>query len=121
MSQRAAIIFLASFAVFLAVIATPLSVEAKPETAVPPASTTITVSAADFPLNPVAASEKDDTLAGADADGNDVRDDVDAFIASRYPNPQERAVATTYAVAMTKMMLAANPKASLAADKLVGA
>lgn len=84
-------------------------------------SNVMTIQAVNFPPNPVAASEKDMTLAGADADNNGVRDDVDAFIVSRYTDAQQRAVATTYASAMTKMMLATEPSSSYVADQLVGA
>lgn len=51
------------------------------------------------------------TLAGPDADGNGVRDDIDQYIAQTYPNSTKtRAAPTQYAQAAQQSLLDANDK-----------
>jgi hypothetical protein len=56
-------------------------------------------------VNPVVGSEKDATLAGTDADGNGVRDDVDAYIAALEMDPAKAAALRSFAREQTAMML----------------
>src|SRR5215470_11433285 len=56
-------------------------------------------------LDPVATSQMDTTLAGADDDGNGVRDDVDQYIATLEADPDKRVAVTAVARERTAMML----------------
>jgi hypothetical protein len=54
-------------------------------------------------------------LLGADANGNGVRDDVEAYITQRYTDAHQHAVMMNYAGAATAFLLATDPAGALAA------
>jgi len=58
----------------------------------------------DFP-DPVKGSEADIRLTGTDGDGNGVRDDVDAFIATLEADPRKQSVLVSFARESTAMMV----------------
>ena len=51
--------------------------------------------------------DRTNTVAGIDADGNGVRDDIDVYIAQRFPKPLERAAVTQYARGYQAFLLTA--------------
>lgn len=49
--------------------------------------------------------DRTDSIAGIDANANGIRDDVETYIATHYPNPTQRAAAVQFAVVMQDSML----------------
>ncbi len=56
-------------------------------------------------FDPVKGSEGDTTLLGIDADGNGVRDDLDAYITSLEGDPRKRTALVSFARESTAMMV----------------
>jgi hypothetical protein len=78
-------------------------------------SVTVTVQP---PTDPVAGSVADTTLLGADANGNGIRDDVEAFITQRYSDSTQRSIMMNFAAATTKFLLATGAASALSAQNL---
>jgi hypothetical protein len=82
------------------------------------ANSTVTVT---LPMDPVASSVADSTLAGTVSNNNGVRDDLAAYITQRYPDAQKQAVGMNYAKAATGYLLAASAGALTANTSLEAA
>jgi hypothetical protein len=81
-----------------------------------PQSVTVTVQ---LPIDPAAGSVADTTLLGTDANGNGIRDDVEEFITQHYTDPTQQSLMLNYAASATKMLLAKDQPAAIAAQQLV--
>jgi hypothetical protein len=79
-------------------------------------SVTITVQP---PADPVAASAKDTTLVGADADADGVRDDLTAYITSLYSDPTQRSVMLNYARTATLMLIATDTASAISSQTAI--
>jgi hypothetical protein len=76
-------------------------------------------------IDPVSGSQVDATLDGTDADGNGVRDDLDAYIATLETDPTRVTALVSFARESTKMMLlggapSATKRAAVAQAQRVG-
>jgi hypothetical protein len=69
--------------------------------------------------DPVSGSEGDTTLAGNDADGDGIRDDLGQYIAGRYDDPAQRNAFKNWARATTVELLATGQAAVYQAQQSV--